>query len=93
MLLTNGLKPGWKVTAFNLYRDWLWVGDLLWLTVYYDHRFEELNPNQTKITFAVDAEGFGVSVLGRLFAKIYSKNMDRAITLLVQEMNGTLHDS
>ena len=33
--------------------------------------------------------GFGVSLLGRLFAKIYSKSLDRAIPLLVQEMNAS----
>jgi Polyketide cyclase / dehydrase and lipid transport len=89
MFLTNGLKPAWKVTAFNPCRNWIWVGDFLWLTIYYDHRFEELNPTQTKITFALEASGFGKSVLGRLFAKIYSKTLDRAITLLVQEMNAS----
>ncbi len=86
MLLTNGLKPAWTVTEFNLYRNWIWVGDFLWLTIYYDHRFEELNPTQTKITFALEASGFAKSILGRLFAKIYSKTLDRAIALLVQEM-------
>jgi hypothetical protein len=89
MLLTNGLKPAWKVTAFNLYRNWIWVGDFLWLTVYYDHRFEEFSPTQTKITFALEASGFGKSILGRLFAKIYSKTLDRAIASLVQEMNAS----
>jgi hypothetical protein len=89
MLLTNGFKPAWTVTEFNPYRNWKWVGGFLWLTVYYDHRFEELNPTQTKITFVVEAEGFGVSIIGRLFAKIYSKNLDRAIGLLVQEMNAS----
>jgi hypothetical protein len=89
MLLTNGLKPAWKVTTFNLYRNWIWVGNFLWLTVYYDHRFEMLNPTQTKIIFALEASGFGKSVLGRLFAKIYSKTLDRAITLLVREMDAS----
>ena len=89
MLLTNGLKPTWRVIAFNLYRNWIWVGDFLWLTIYYDHRFEELNPTQTKLTWVVEAKGFGVSVFGRLFAKIYSKNLDRAIPSLVEEMNAS----
>lgn len=87
MRLTNGLKPAWTVTEFNPYRNWKWVGGFLWLPVHYDHRFEDLNPAQTKLTFVVEAKGFGVSVLGRLFAKVYSKNMDRAIALLIQEMN------
>ena len=89
MRLTNGLKPTWTVTEFNPYSNWKWVGGFLWLTVYYDHHFEELNPMQTKLTFVVEAKGFGVSVLGRLFAKVYSKNMDRAIALLIQEMNAS----
>ena len=87
--LTNGLKPVFTVTEFNPYRNWKWVGGFLWLTVHYDHRFEELNSAQTKLTWVVEATGFGVSVLGRLFAKIYSQSLDRAIPLLVQEMNAS----
>ena len=89
MVLTNGLKPAWKVTEFVPYRNWKWVGGFLWLTVYYDHRFEALSPTQTKITFELEAKGFGRSVLGRLFAKIYSKSLDRAIPLLIAEMNAS----
>jgi hypothetical protein len=37
----------------------------------------------------IKAKGFGVLVIGRLFAKIYSKNLDRAIPSLVQEMNAS----
>jgi hypothetical protein len=81
------MKPTWTVTDFNLFRNWIWIGDFLWLTIYYDHRFEKLNPTQTKITFALEASGFGKSILGRLFAKIYSKTLDRAIASLVREMN------
>jgi hypothetical protein len=89
MLLANGMKPAWTVTEFNLYRNWIWVDGFLWLMIYYDHRFEELNPTQTKITFALEASGFGKSILGRLFAKIYSKTLDRAIASLVKEMNAS----
>jgi hypothetical protein len=89
MVLTNGLKPAWKVTEFKPYRNWKWVGGFLWLTVYYDHRFETLSPTQTKITFVVEAKGFSRSVIGRLFGNIYSKTMDRAIAMLVPEMNAS----
>jgi hypothetical protein len=89
MLLTNGLRPTWRVTEFNRYRNWTWVGGFLWLAVEYDHRFEKLNPAQTKIIFVLEANGFGKSVIGRLFAKIYSRTLDRAIALLVQEMNAS----
>jgi hypothetical protein len=87
MGLTNGLKPAWTVTEFNSHRNWLWVGTFVWLMIYYDHRFEKLNSTQTKITFVLQARGFGKSVIGRLFAKIYSRTLDRAIASLVQEMN------
>ena len=87
--LTNGLKPVFRMTEFNPHRSWKWVGDFLWLTIYYDHRFEELNPKQTRLTFELEGKGFGVSLLGRLFAKVYSNSLDRAIPLLVQEMNAS----
>jgi hypothetical protein len=89
MVLTNGLKPAWKVTEFDPYRNWKWIGGFLWLTVFYDHRFEALRPTQTNITFLLEAQGFGRSLIGRLFAKVYSKTLDRAIALLVQEMNAS----
>ena len=89
MLLTNGMKPTWTVTELNLHRNWIWVGNFLWLTILYDHRFEELSPTQTRITFALEASGFGKSIFGRLFASIYSKTLDCAIASLVQEMNAS----
>jgi hypothetical protein len=89
LILTNGVKSTFRVTEFNPYRNWKWVGGFLWANVHYDHRFEEVSPTQTKLTFIVEAEGLGVSVIGRVFAMIYSKNLDRAIPLLVQEMNGS----
>ena len=85
--LSNGVKSAFRMSEFNPYRSWKWVGGFLWLTVHYDHRFEELNSTQTKLTWVVEAKGFGVSVFGRLFAKIYAKNLDRAIPLLIEEMN------
>jgi hypothetical protein len=87
--LTNLFKPVFTVTEFNPHRNWKWVGGFLWLTIHYDHRFEELSPRQTKLTWTVEATGFGVSVFGRLFAKIYRKDLDRAIPLLVQELNAS----
>jgi hypothetical protein len=92
--LKNGVKPGWPgssvvftVTEFKPYHSWKWVAGFLWLTCHYDHRFEELNPTQTRFTWVIEAEGFGKSVIGRLFARIYRKDLDRAIPFLVEEMN------
>ena len=94
--LNNGVKPGWPassvtftVTEFNPYHNWKWVAGFLWLTCHYDHRFEELNPTRTKLTFVIEAEGFGKSAIGTLFAMVYRKNLDRAISSLVEEMNAS----
>src|SRR5258707_9963706 len=94
--LVNGIKSGWRgstatftVTEFNPYRNWKWVAGFLWLTCHYDHRFEMLNPTKTKLTWVIEGQGFGKSVIGRLFAKIYSKSLDRAIPRLVEEMNAS----
>jgi uncharacterized membrane protein len=85
--LTNGLKSAFTMTEFNPYRNWKWVGGFLWLTVHYDHRFEDMNSTRTRLTWLVEVRGFGLSIFGRLFAKFYNKNLDRAIPLLVEEMN------
>ena len=77
------------MTEFNPYRSWKWISGFLWLWCHYDHRFQELKPTRTKLTWVIEGNGFGVSVIGRLFAKIYSKNLDRAIPLLVEQMNAS----
>ena len=84
--LANGMKSTFRMTEFNAYRNWKWVGPFLWLTINYDHRFESLNSNETKLTFVLDASGFGAGSLGRLFAKIYRRHLEKAIVLLVNEL-------
>lgn len=86
LTLSNGVKSALTMTEFNPPRNWKWVGRFLWLTVSFDHRFEELNQMQTKLTWIVEAKGFGVSVFRRFLAKFYGHNLDRAIPLLVEEM-------
>ena len=85
--LSNGIKSAFNMTQFSPHRNWMWTGSFLWLTIRYDHVFEELTHQQTKLIWIVEGEGFGVSVFGKLFAKLYSKNLDKAIPALVGEMN------
>ncbi len=85
--LANGVKSDFKLTEINPRRNWKWAGPFLWLMVHYDHRFEEVDERRTKLTWLVSADGFGVSILGRLFAAIYNSNLDRAIPHLISEMN------
>ncbi|MGQ0553848.1 MAG: hypothetical protein ACT4PU_11595 [Planctomycetota bacterium] len=46
-------------------------------------QFDVVAPDRTRLTWIVDAEGFGASLLGRLFAGAYSRNLDRAVPALV----------
>ena len=85
--LSNGMQVTFRVNEFNPPRNWKWSSRLLWLTVGYDHLFEGINATHTKVIFVVDAQGFGASVLGRPFAKIYRRNLEKAVPLLIAEMN------
>jgi hypothetical protein len=69
-----------------MHRNWTWVGHFLWLTIACDHRFEARSPTQTRLTWIVEAQGLGVSVFRRLLAQCYGQHLDRAMPLLVEEM-------
>jgi uncharacterized membrane protein len=85
--LANGMRSTFRMTEYNPGHNWKWVGPFLWLTIEYDHVFQSLNSDQTKLRFVVDARGFAVGLFGRLFAKIYKRNLEKAIPRLVDEMN------
>jgi len=84
--LARGIKSTFQMTEFRPYESWKWVGPFLWLTVHYDHKFIPLGATQTKLAWILAAEGFGTRIFGRLFAKIYRKNFEKAIPMLVSEM-------
>lgn len=77
------------MTEFNPYNNWKCVGAFRWLTVYYDHHFENVGATQTRLIWTVVCEGFGVSVIGRVFALIYSRNLKRTIPLLIDEIKAS----
>jgi len=85
--LASRVNSDFRMIELNPFQNWKWVGPFLWLVVQYDHRFEKVHERCTKLTWLVSADGFGVSVLGRLFAAIYNRNLDRAIPLLISEMS------
>lgn len=87
--LSNGVKSAFTMTEFHPGSNWKWVGGFLWLTVHYDHLFEQVNSQQTKLIWIIEGEGYGVSLFGKLFAKIYDKNLATAIPALVAEMNAS----
>jgi uncharacterized membrane protein len=87
--LTNGAKARFVMTEFVPKSNWKWISNFLGLRVHYDHRFEPINEARTKMQFIIEANdlGFGKFVLGKLFAAIYSRNLDKAIPNLVAEIN------
>jgi hypothetical protein len=86
IFLTNGLRSTFRMEEINVPSNWRWGGSFLWLAVHYDHRFERMRENESKITFIIDVEGFGADFFGRIFAAIYALNLDRAIPRLVEQL-------
>ncbi|MGH3479845.1 MAG: hypothetical protein ACRDQD_23785, partial [Nocardioidaceae bacterium] len=54
-----------------------------------DHRFEPLDEHHTRLVWTVAADGPGEASLGRVFGAIYSRNLDKAIPNLQQELRTT----
>lgn len=83
--LANGIRSTFAMSELDPPRSWTWVGPFLWLEVRYAHHFEPALEG-TRLTWVVEGRGFAVSVLGRLFARVYQRNLDRAIPRLVEEL-------
>ncbi len=84
--LVGGLRTSFAVTQFEEGRRWTWRGRLLWLTIDYDHVLTPAVQSGTWVEFVVEGRGVGAANLGRLFAVLYARNLDRAIPRLVEEL-------
>lgn len=80
--LTNRTRATVRVTEFQDRRRFRWEGSFLWLGLGYDHLVTTDETGRVHITFTVEGAGVGVSTIGRLFASIYARNLDRAIPRL-----------
>ena len=83
LLLAGGVTSTFRMVELHPGRSWRWEGGFLWLWISYDHVFTAVDEGRTRVRFDVAAEGFAVGTLGRLFAAIYGRNLDRAIPRLV----------
>ena len=86
VVLKNGIRSSFTMCELVPGRSWAWEGAFLWLRIRYDHRFEQLDARRTKIVFRIEGDGPGVGSLGRLFAAIYARDLDRAIPRLVEAL-------
>ena len=87
--LANGVRTTFQMTEFEPLQHWKWAGAFLGSQIFYDHIFTQDEPGQTTIRFTVDATG-GLGALFRgIFGRIYRKNLERAVPLLIQEIEAT----
>jgi hypothetical protein len=87
--LSNGMKTTFQMVEFDPPRQWKWVGSFLGSPILYDHIFSPTEPGQTTVRFTVDVGGGPGAFLRGIFGHIYRKNLDRAVPLLVQEIEAT----
>ena len=90
--LAFGLKARFAVTEFVPKSHWKWISNVLGSTIHYDHRFEPINQDKTKMQFIIEANdlGPGKFLLLKLYAVMYCKNLDKAIPNLVAEINAAM---
>jgi Polyketide cyclase / dehydrase and lipid transport len=80
--LRNRTRAGVRVTEFQDGRRFRWEGSFLWLGLGYDHLVTTDEVGRVSVTFTVDGAGVGVDTIGRLFASVYARQLDRAIPRL-----------
>lgn len=84
--LTNGVRTTFQMIEFDPPRHWKWAGIFLGSRVLYDHIFSENEPCRTTIRFTVVVAGGLGSLFSGIFGRIYRKNLESAVPLLVQEI-------
>jgi hypothetical protein len=84
--LHKGPSTTFRMTEFVPYQHWTWVARALWFTINYDHRFERVDDNTTRIVLHIEIGGPGKSVFGRLVAAGAGKSLDKALPRLAHEM-------
>jgi hypothetical protein len=80
--LTNHTTATVRVTEFQDGRRFRWEGSFLWMGLGYDHLVTTDDTGRVSITFTVEGAGVGVNTIGRLFASVYARNLDRAVPRL-----------
>lgn len=84
--LANGVKSTFQMVEFEPLQYWKWRGSFLGSQVVYDHIFSRIDARLTRIHFTVDLSGVTASIVSGIFGRIYQKNLDRALPLLIREI-------
>jgi hypothetical protein len=84
--LANGMTTTFSMTEYVPFEHWQWVGSLLGSHVLYDHIFSQDKAGYTTVRFTVAVSGgLGVLIAG-IFGRIYRRNLERAVPLLIEEI-------
>ena len=70
-------RSRFKMTEFDAPRSWTWTGRAMGVLIDYEHRFEPVSAEKTRLVWVVCSRG-RAGVRARLFAAIYSRLIDRA---------------
>ena len=84
--LVGGARSTFRMEIYDPPTRWQWVGRFLTVDVHYDHRFEPVDGDHTRLLWSVVADGLGGSSLGRVFGVLYARNLDKAIPNLRTEL-------
>ena len=86
--LAGGARSTFRMENYDPPQRWQWVGRFLTARVHYDHRFEPVDADHTRLIWTVTAVGPASGTLGRVFGAIYARNLDQAIPNLQAELRG-----
>jgi hypothetical protein len=86
--LANGVRTTFQMIEFDPPRHWKWAGSFLGSQILYDHIFSQDEPGKTTVRFTVDVSGGPSAFFRGIFGRMYRKNLERAVPLLVQEIEG-----
>lgn len=72
-------RTTFRMSAWEPPLRWEWVGGFPGVRISYDHRFEASGPAATRLEWSVELRGPLAPVVRRAFARVYGRNVDRAI--------------
>lgn len=75
-------RTTFRMAAWEPPRQWEWVGGLPGVRIEYAHRFEPIRQERTRMEWVVTLRGPLASVVRPIFARVYGRNVDRAIPRL-----------
>jgi hypothetical protein len=84
-----GPRNKMTVTEYDPPRRWVWEGKTFGVTTRFEHEFEALDENRTRIWFLAWVTGRLSFLPGRIFGMLMHRNLARALPKLKSEMEAS----